>query len=191
MRFLPWILFACVAVAHASEEAPMTDRRIEKRVLVAAPVEAVWSAWTTAEGLEFISAKSNVELRADGPYEWFVDLEPDARGKRGGEGARILAFVPEDVLVFTWNFPPSIPSLRDADANTICIVQFDAVDDMLTGIRFTQMGWREGEDWDAGYAYFDRAWDVVLQRCAEHFAGDPGSDAPEDTPEDAPGDDGR
>lgn len=163
--------------AHATEQSPMTDRRLEKRVLVAAPVADVWHAWTTAEGLEFVSTKSNVVLGVDGPYEWFVDLEPDARGKRGGEGARVLAYVPEDVLVFTWTFPPSIATLRDADETTTCVVRFDAIDEMMTGIRFTQMGWREGDDWDAGYAYFDRAWDYVLQRCAAHFAGDEGEDA--------------
>jgi hypothetical protein len=32
-----------------------------------------------------------------------------------------------------------------------------------------QLGWRDGEDWDAGYAYFDAAWDHVLQRLEDSF----------------------
>jgi hypothetical protein len=29
-------------------------------------------------------------------------------------------------------------------------------------VRFAQLGWQNGEDWDRGYAYFDKAWDWVL-----------------------------
>ena len=53
------------------------DRILRKQVEVRAPLADVWNAWTTAEGLKFISAESRVELRIGGPYEWFLDLPPD------------------------------------------------------------------------------------------------------------------
>ena len=48
---------------------------LSKEILVEAPIEEVWHAWTTAEGLRFVSAKSNVDLEIGGRYEWFLDLE--------------------------------------------------------------------------------------------------------------------
>jgi hypothetical protein len=44
-----------------------------------------------------------------------------------------------------------------------------------TRIRFSQIGWQEGQDWYAGFAYFDEAWDYVLQAMKQHLEGDPGS----------------
>ena len=140
-------------------------------MVVAAPVERVWDAWTTVEGLQFISSKSNVELARGGPYEWFLDLEPDAHGKRGGEGARVLCWVDERSLAFTWTFPPSIPALRDVDETTVVVVDFESADDGATRVDFSQLGWEQGEAWDEGYAYFDRAWGIVLGRLRESLSG--------------------
>ena len=167
--FVAVFVIAGLAVGVVRAEEAMTERMIRKEIVVDAPVADVWNAWTTAEGLRFISAKSNVELWPGGPYEWFLDLEPDHLGKRGGEGARVLSYVPHEVLSFSWNFPPAVPTLRDAGAMTAVVVQFDDLGDGRTRVRFTQMGWREGEDWDAGYAYFDRAWSAVLERLRTHF----------------------
>lgn len=143
---------------------PPAPRVLVKEVVVAAPVDAVWHALTTEEGLRFISERSRVELRPGGPYEWFLDLEPDANGRRGGEGAEILAFVPRERLEFTWTFPPAVPTLRLAKATTRAVVTLDDLGDGRTRVHFEQSGWKGGEDWDAGYAYFDRAWGVVLER---------------------------
>ena len=134
------------------------NRELKKEVVINAPLAEVWKAWTTEEGLQFVSPQSKVELRVDGPYEWFLHLEADELGKRGGQGARILEFVPQQKLRSTWTFPPTVPTLRNSNATTEIEVLFDANPDGSTRIRFTQSGWQEGDDWDAGYAYFDRAW---------------------------------
>ncbi len=52
---------ACSAV-HAHE-----TRILVKEVVVRAPLATVWNAWTTTEGLKFVSRKSNVELTIGGP----------------------------------------------------------------------------------------------------------------------------
>jgi hypothetical protein len=41
-------------------------------------------------------------------------------------------------------------------------------------MRFTHLGWGEGEDWDKAYAYFDHAWGaVVLPRLRQRFEKGP------------------
>jgi len=145
-------------------------RELWKEITIAAPVEQVWAVWTDPEALSFLSGKSNIELRIGGPYEWFLDGPPDEDGRRGGEGCRILAFLPYRVLAFDWSFPPSIRSLRRSQAKTQVVVRFDNAG-TGTRVRFSQIGWQEGEDWDAGYAYFDQAWDYVLQAMKQHLEG--------------------
>jgi uncharacterized protein YndB with AHSA1/START domain len=143
---------------------------LRKTVDVDAGLDEVWQAWTTEDGLKFISSNSNVQLLPGGAYEWFLDLEPDENGKTGGQGARLLAIVPREVLVFSWTFPPAVPSLRKADAMTQVVVRFEPVNESRTRVRLDAVGWQEGDDWAAGRRYFDNAWDIVLQRLKEHFA---------------------
>jgi len=162
------LLVALVAAAGAVSTAADGPRMLRKEIVIQAPLDSVWNAWTTAEGLRPISAQSNVELRPGGPYEWFLDGPADEHGKRGGQGARVLAFLPKEMLAFDWTFPPAVPSLRDADAKTQVIVFFKQ-DGEGVHVRFVQHGWQEGEDWDRGYAYFDKAWDYVLQKMKEHL----------------------
>lgn len=143
-------------------------RELRKEVAIAVPVEEVWKVWTDAEALRFVSKRSNIELRIGGPYEWFLDLPPDTEGRRGAEGARVLAFLPRRMLAFDWGFPPETPMLRSNRAKTQVIVLFDEVDGG-TRIQFAQTGWKEGAEWNAGYAYFDAAWDSVLSRMKRHL----------------------
>ena len=147
------------AVAPATETG---SRVLRKEVIIEAPVNVVWATWTTAEGLKPISPLSRIELRVGGPYEWFLQLDPDEQGRRGSEGSRVLAFLPTEVLAFDWRFPRDIPSLRYSDNRTQVVVQFDDLGDKGTRVRFSQHGWQEGEDWDRGYRYFDEAWTWVL-----------------------------
>lgn len=156
---------ALALLASGAEDAGKEDVRIlRKEIVVRAPLESVWHAWTTREGLEFISSQSNVELRIGGPYEWFLDNSADAQGKRGGQGARVLAFLPGEMLAFDWTFPPDVPSLRRSSSKTQVVVLLDDLGGGQVRVRLAQHGWGDGEDWDAGWAYFDRAWDLVLDR---------------------------
>ena len=139
------------------------ERILRKEILIRAPLGAVWHAWTTEEGLSSVSQKSNVELKVGGSFELFLQLDPDERGRRGSEGSKILAFLPQEMLAFDWTFPPSIPSLRYSDKKTQVIIRLEDLGAGETRVRLAQMTWGQGEDWDAGYAYFDKGWGVVLE----------------------------
>jgi uncharacterized protein YndB with AHSA1/START domain len=156
------LVSCCLAVADDS-------RILEKEAIVRAPIADVWNAWTTAEGLSFISRKSNVELRIDGAYEWFLDGEADHKGHRGGEGSQILAYLPRKMIAFSWTFPPDIPELRDAGEMTQVVVLFDEVPDGGTRVRLSAHGWQDGDAWQHGWEYFDRAWSIVLAALKEHL----------------------
>lgn len=138
------------------------DRILRKEVVVPAGRAEAWRLWTTAEGMtSFLVSEAKIELRPGGVYELY--FAPDAPpGERGSEDCRILSYLPEEMLSFEWNAPPSIPTRRDGE-RTWVVVEFVEVEPEQTRVRLSHLGWGKGDDWDAVYAYFDRAWASVLE----------------------------
>jgi uncharacterized protein YndB with AHSA1/START domain len=154
---------------HAGEEKPAKPARaIRKIVTVNAPVDDVWEAWTTAEGARtFFAPVARIDLKPGGAYEiYFNPDEPE--GDRGSEGCKVLAYRKPQFLVFSWNAPPEIPSLRTGKAKTRVEVRLEPAGDR-TDVSLTHSGWGTGADWDENFAYFERAWDVVLGRLKGRF----------------------
>ncbi len=144
-------------------------RSFTKRVrLGAAPVE-VFRAWTTSEGLSaLLQTEARVELRIGGPLE--VYFMPDApEGTRGSEGCQFLAYVPDRLLAFSWNAPPIIPETRDL--HTWVVMEFHPAGEGVTDLTLTHLGFGEGDAWDETYAYFDRAWGLVVDAMVARFGG--------------------
>ena len=93
--------------------AAAPQRVLTAEVLVPAPVDPVWAAWTTNDGIAtFFAPKSQVDLRVDGTYS--IYFNPEAKpGERGAENMRIVALDPMRRFAFTWSAPTSIPTVRD------------------------------------------------------------------------------
>jgi len=149
----------------------MQERAIRKEVIVAAAPCDVWAAWTTEEGVKsFFAREANLELAIGGRYEMLFN--PDAPvGSQGGEGLRILSYLPEEMLSFEWNAPPEYPGVRQE--KTWVVVQFGTRAEHTTRVVLTHLGWQQGGEWDQVYDYFDRAWDVVLGRLQHCFTVGP------------------
>lgn len=168
----PTAALAAGLLLVAPPTARASDRMLRADVIVPAPVADVWNAWTTAEGLRtFFAPGGQVDLRVDGTYDVWFDPE-GAPGQRGAEGMRILDVDPGKRFVFTWNAPPSIPSIRGR--RTIVVLDFAPEGAKATRLRFTHLGWGEGADWDRAYAYFDQAWGgFVLPSLVRRFERGP------------------
>jgi len=148
-----------------------TDRVMTTQIVVDAPVDRVWKAWTTAKGVtSFGPPEAKIELAVGGAYEWYFVLDAP-EGLRGAEGCTVLSFVPNRHLAFTWNAPPSIAELRESGARTQVHVTLTELGSNRTRVSLAQFGFGRGEAWDQYYAYFEIAWARVLQRLADHFAG--------------------
>jgi uncharacterized protein YndB with AHSA1/START domain len=167
------IAFAAVAllVAVGCGNVAAAERMIDKQVVVAAPIEEVWKAWTTREGIRtFFAPDANVDARSDGPFEIYMNPYA-APGTRGADDMRFLAVQPPRMLSFTWNAPPYYPEIRSQ--RTLVVVRLRPIDDKSTEVTLRHMGWGEGEKWDAVFTYFDRAWGTVLGNLRKRFTDGP------------------
>lgn len=97
---------------------------------------------------------------------YFLGKKP--RGFQGSEDCRILSYVPQEMLSFTWNFPPSIPEIRFE--HTWVVLRFAKRGASHTDVTLDQLGWRLGPAWTRGYAYFDVAWGAVLKQLHDRAA---------------------
>ncbi len=148
------------------------DRSIRAEAIVPAPRSEVWRAWTTEDGARtFFAPRCRIDLRLDGAYEMYFDLE-DAPGKQGGEGMRLLAIQPEEMLSFTWNAPPELPKVRPQKTHVVVRLYDEGGD--RTWVALLHDGWGAGAEWDAAHAYFQRVWgQVVLRRLVHRFEAGP------------------
>lgn len=165
------ILFWVAVVALCGfGRAQAEERRIFKEVTVQAPVEAVWKAWTTAEGIQsFFAPEAVVEARPGGAFH--VHINPYApQGMKGADGMQVMAVQEQKLLSFTWNAPPHLPEARAQ--RTFVTVRFEPAGS-ATVVRLHHSGWGDGGQWDQAHDYFDKAWGAVLANLQKRFVEGP------------------
>ena len=152
------IIFAALLLFATSGHA--AERAIDKEVIVAAPIEAVWQSWATKAGIEsFFSPEAEIEARIGGAFH--IHMDPYAvPGLKGADDMRVMALQPPKMLSFDWNAPPSLPEARQQ--RTFVVVRLFDVDSKSTRVTLHHTGWGDGGEWDKTYAYFDSAWGYVL-----------------------------
>ncbi len=154
-----------------ADETQAAPRLVRAEALIAAPRSQVWEALTTRAGATtFFSDDARIELRFMGPYEIYFVADAPA-GTRGGEGCRVLSYVPQEMISFTWNAPPTLSEVRAW--KTFVVIQLSDESEGKTRVRLTHGGWRSGKQWDEAYTYFERAWPEVLANLTKRFETGP------------------
>jgi uncharacterized protein YndB with AHSA1/START domain len=163
--------FLAVLMLFAATQVHCAERAIDREVVVAANVDAVWQAWTTSEGIRtFFAPDAHVELRVDGPFEIFINPYA-APGLKGADGMRIIGFQPKRMLSFTWNAPPHLPEARQQ--RSVVIVRFTPQGESETRVSLHHTGWGDGGEWDKAFEYFSGTWPIVLANLQKRFASGP------------------
>ncbi len=140
----------------------ITDKSLTKTVHLPCTLETLWKRWTTHEGLlTFFGRDNKIELIPGGTFEIYFLLENPV-GMRGAEGCKILSYLPQKMLTFSWNTPPGFSAQRASGYYTWVVLFFDAIDESTSSITLAHYGWPDDENWIPIYDYFDKAWDVVL-----------------------------
>ena len=158
-------------IAAAATTGLAAERAIDKQVVVAAPIESVWQAWTTRAGIQsFFAPEAEIDARVGGAFH--IHINPFAEpGMKGADDMRFMALQRPTMLSFDWNAPPSLAEIRAQ--RTFVIVRLAPLDATSTRVTLHHTGWGDGGQWDQTYAYFDRAWGNVLGNLKTSFEKGP------------------
>lgn len=96
------------------------------------------------------------EMVSTNAFRWWVQV----RDNPLSGWTEILSYIPDRMISFSWNAPPSQPDSRLA--RIWVVVETEAMDADHTRVRLTHLGFGEGPTWDETMAYFDKAWEYVL-----------------------------
>lgn len=156
-----------------SHDDAVSNRVIRLEREFDAPPSALWTMWTTRDGIRaWLAPDAAIELRVGGRFEiLFLDA---SHAERGSEGCQILAWETERLLVFSWNAPPHLDRTRAR--RTWVVLRLEPTD-RGTRLELVHTGWPEAAwqndaQWPATYAYFDAAWPRVIERLAAGINGD-------------------
>lgn len=168
LRFAPRIV-----AASADDLSPLDI--VRERVLPTTR-EKLWPLWSSTAGVtQWLVDEAHIELRPGGAYEVYFLLD-SPRGSRGSETCRVLSFIPNRMLSFTWNAPPHLDKTR-FQHTWVVVELFDmpALEKdapVATRVVITHMGWpasgmRDEPQWAETFAYFETAWTGVLNQLEE------------------------
>ena len=138
--------FAMFFSAHVA--AAEERRALHWDTIVHAPVQDVWDAFTTREGLEsWMVPRADVDLRIDGMVRTNHNAaaNPD---DAGWSAHRILAYEPLRMISTRAASPEDAPEPEVARASWN-VIRFESLSDRLTRVTIVACGWGEGSEWDA------------------------------------------
>lgn len=145
---------------------------IRNAAVVEAPVEQVWQAWTTRDGVKsFLGLDGEVEARPGGLFRVIYQpgaATPQARGNDG----RVLAIEPMRMLSVTWMTPMHMKAL--AGQSTVLTLYFSPVDGgRRTRVELINTGYGTGALWREAHAYNVKGWDRVMSGLEARFRHGP------------------
>lgn len=139
-----------------------TTRVIHEQITLNAPPEKVYQLWTTEQGLiSFFAPECKIEIKPLGAFEMYFLLN-NKYGDKGSEGCKVLSFVPNRMLSFTWNAPPHLPLARK-ELSTVVVIFFHDAGNNKTNLELFNHGYPEGGEFDLALEYFKKAWVNVLE----------------------------
>ncbi len=152
---------------------PGVDRLfIEKTATIHAPPAEVYRMLTTAAGWNsFFEVDARIDLRVGGPYEILFGPPELGEGNRGSEGCQVLAWLPDQMVAFSWSAPPDFPEERAQ--RTMVVIHLAPSSDGGTVLTLNHRGFGTGGHWDDVHAYFGVAWGKVIEALSAKFPAPP------------------
>lgn len=152
-------------VHNTSYSTATGERVLRLEAIVPAPIESVWGAWTTQEGLKsWIAPVVAVDFRVGGT----ISTNYDSKSRIGDAGTiklPILNYIEKQLITLKVNLNDKFPSrVRDEDQNLQEIVQIIDLGGGKTKLISSMVGWGTGKEWDETYAFFARGNEWTYQQ---------------------------
>ena len=142
---------------------------IVSEAVVNAPVEAVWNAWTTVEGIQsWMVAKTDIDLRVGGLWRTSYTRDADLAGDTAIHH-RILAFDAGRMLAFqTVKTPKNFPFA--GIAQTWTVVYLEPAGSGRTKVTVRMVGYGDDPESLKMRAFFDKGNQATMDSLVKRFA---------------------
>lgn len=112
---------------------------------------------------EWLCFSAVTDPYVDGRYELY--WEPEDGHQNSTEGCRITVFEKPYLIAFDWKGPRSLDEvMNQSDPLTHVTVVFYPLENRRTRLILQHSGFGLGDDWQQARMFFQRAWDLALQR---------------------------
>ena len=146
------------------------DTRLVHEGLVNAPVDQVWAAFTTSEGLEsWMTAHAKIELRVGGAMRTQYDPKGTVDDARAIENT-ILSYEPMGMLSFRVTKAPDGFPFPNAIKTMWTVVYFVPEGDKTTRVREVSLGFGTDDESKKMREFFNRGNAFTLQELQKRFA---------------------
>lgn len=167
---------ATPAAEHAKNTSYQTawgERVLRHEAMVTAPVQQVWEAFTTAEGLKtFVAPNIELERRTGGKFHSNYRYGSKV-GDPGTIYNTVLSYVPLRMFSFRIGLTGIFPK-EARDAGTLfCVLEFEPVASARTKVSVSMVGWGDGPDWDWTWKFFDQGNAYTLDQLYLRFEKGP------------------
>ena len=165
---LAMLPFPVMAEGSQAPAAPIVDPLVTEGV-VDAPVAALWSVFSTAEGYKRLGvAKAELDLRPGGT----VRSAYDPNTPLDGEGAiwqQILAYEPQRMIAFRIARPPKGFPFMEAYKSVWSVVTLADLGDGRTNVRIAMVGWTPDAESQAMREFFRTGNDWVMKKLQSSY----------------------
>lgn len=146
------LAMALVSIASVAQgQQPLIHEGV-----VEAPVDSVWSAFTTTAGLEsWMAPHASFDLRIGGTMQSAYAKEATL-GDASTIVNTVLAYEPQRMLAIKVAKAPAGFPFPNAIANMWSVIYFDAVESMKTRVRVVSMGFGADDESQRMRQFFDR-----------------------------------
>jgi len=146
------------------------DNRLVHEGIVNAPLDQVWAAFTTREGLEsWMAAHAEIELKLGGTMKTQYDPKGTIDDAKAIENT-ILSYEPMRMLSFKVTKAPQGFPFPNGIKNMWTVVYFEAQGEKATRVRVVSMGFGNDDESKKMRGFFNRGNAFTLQRLQKRFA---------------------
>lgn len=160
-------------VHNTSYTAPSGERVLRHEGNVPAPIEKVWAAFATSEGIaSWMAPVADVELKTGG--KWYSNYrigskidDPDTIRNQ------MLSYIPGRMYSAKINLVQGFPD-GPRKANTLfVVVEFAPAGATETHVSVSLLGWGSGKDWDEVWGHFQWGNGYTLGELVRRFKDGP------------------
>ena len=146
------------------------DKRLIHEGIVNAPLDQVWAAFTTREGLEsWMAAHAEIELKLGGTMKTQYDPKGTIDDAKAIENT-ILSYEPTRMLSFKVTKAPQGFPFPNGIRNMWTVVYFEVQGEKATRVRVVSMGFGNDDESKKMRQFFNRGNAFTLQLLQKRFA---------------------